>query len=101
MKILIQTISLILILTLNLLQISQLRAQCHIDDWTALKAFYISTDGDNWSNNSGWSQVTEPTPLPNCDLGIMRGITLDGNGRVIGLSLPFNQLSGSIFIFIQ
>jgi len=23
-------------------------AQCHIDDWTALKALYESTNGPNW-----------------------------------------------------
>jgi len=26
----------------------QLKAQCHMDDWTALKAIYESTDGYYW-----------------------------------------------------
>jgi len=31
----------------------QIKAQCHINDWSALKALYESTDGDNWSDNTG------------------------------------------------
>jgi len=96
MKILIQTISFTLILIFNLLPIAHLHAQCHMDDWTALKAFYVSTNGDNWTNNDGWSQVTETAPLANCDLGIMYGVELGGNGRVSGLLVPNNQLSGTI-----
>jgi len=53
-------------ITLFLNQQSQ--AQCHIDDWTALKALYESTDGDNWKNNEGWEIVKEEVPLPDCDL---------------------------------
>jgi len=37
-------------------------AQCHIDDWTALKALYESTDGDNWTNNSDWQQILSNSP---------------------------------------
>jgi len=68
---------------------------CHIDDWTALKALYESTDGDNWNNNTGWEQVTGATPPADCDLRSMHGVAVD-NGRVNWLNLSHNQLSGSI-----
>ena len=30
-------------------------AQCnHPDDYKALRALYLATDGDNWTNKTGW-----------------------------------------------
>jgi len=99
-----------------------INAQCHIDDWTALKALYESTNGDNWEEQEGWEQMFGDTPPPDCDLSILKEVTLDEeyNKRVeelyvvsnnlvgelpkeIGLlsklkeiSMPFNQISGNI-----
>jgi len=99
-----------------------INAQCHIDDWTALKALYESTNGDNWEEKEGWEQMFGDTPPPDCDLSIMKEVTLDedykkrieelyivSNNLVgelpkeIGLlsklkeiSMPFNQISGNI-----
>ncbi len=70
--------------------------QCHMDDWSALKALYTSTNGDNWTNNSGWSQVTGTTPPANCNLGNMHRVILDANNRVSKLLLYTNNLTGSI-----
>ncbi|MCY3554793.1 MAG: Ig-like domain-containing protein [Gemmatimonadetes bacterium] len=54
----------------------------------ALVALYNATDGPNWTNNTNWLSE-EP-------LGTWHGIGVDENGRVIGIELPDNQLSGPI-----
>jgi len=89
-------IAIIAVSILLFISIQQINAQCHIDDWTVLKALYESTDGDNWADNTGWSQVTGATPPAGCDLGSMYGVTLDGTGRVFRINLYDNQLSGNI-----
>lgn len=71
-------------------------AQCHIDDWTALKALYESTDGDNWRNNEGWEIVKSDSYPSNCNLEISYGVDLNKEGRVIALVLINNLLNGSI-----
>ena len=53
----------------------------------ALVALYNSTDGANWSNNSGWLDTNTP-----CN---WYGVTCSA-GHVTELSLDWNQLSGSI-----
>jgi len=72
------------------------KAQCHIDDWTALKALYVSTDGDNWTNNTGWAEVTGSEPSANCNLSNLEGVSLIENGRVSALFLQSNSLNGNI-----
>ena len=57
-------------------------------DRAALVALYEATDGDNWTNNTNW--------LSDRPLGEWFGVTTDDDGRVTGLSLARNQLSGSI-----
>ena len=57
-------------------------------DRAALVALYDATDGPNWANNSNW--------LSDRPLGEWHGVTTDGDGRVIGLYLDGNWLSGSI-----
>jgi Leucine-rich repeat (LRR) protein len=51
----------------------------------ALVALYKSTDGDNWSNNTGWLKTNTPCSW--------YGVRCSG-GHVTGLSLGNNQLSG-------
>jgi hypothetical protein len=53
----------------------------------ALVALYDSTDGDNWSNNSGWLDTNAPCSW--------YGVTCDA-GHVTQLWLYGNQLSGNI-----
>lgn len=65
----------------------QTNAQCHIDDWKALKALYESTEGNNWSNNSGWEAIYGNSPATNCDLSQLYGVELDQNQRVSCLDL--------------
>jgi Leucine-rich repeat (LRR) protein len=53
----------------------------------ALVALYNSTDGANWSNNTGWNQTTAP-----CN---WYGVSCE-NGHVTSLDLHSNSLSGEI-----
>jgi len=71
-------------------QLSQ--AQCHIDDWTALKALYESTNGENWTDRTGWDVLIDNknSPPTGCDLNLLYGVSLDGNGRVECLDLDGN-----------
>lgn len=97
-----------LILTYFFLQTQNIKAQCNIDDWFALRQLYLSTNGDNWDNNTGWEEVTGNTPTANCNLHNLYGVHLDGSGRVAYLdidgedelgwtSIPTgNNLTGSI-----
>lgn len=76
----------------------QIFAQCHIDDWTALKALYESTDGDNWENKQGWEQMQGDEPPADCDLSNIHGvIEMDEYGiRIESFFLPSNNLIGTI-----
>ena len=57
-------------------------------DKAALVALYNATDGANWITSTNW-KTTEP-------LSTWHRVTTDANGRVTGLSLAQNQLSGPI-----
>ena len=57
-------------------------------DKAVLQAFYSATDGPNWSTTTNW--------LSDQPMGLWYGVATDSDGRVIGLSLPNNQLSGNI-----
>ena len=57
-------------------------------DRQALEALYDATDGPNWTDNTNWE-----TDAP---LGDWFGVTTDGEGRVVGLELNSNGLTGRI-----
>ena len=57
-------------------------------DREALVALYNATNGENWRTNDNW--------LSDAPLGEWEGVTTDGDGRVIALSLTYNNLSGEI-----
>ncbi|MFT4660775.1 MAG: hypothetical protein ACI8XB_001043 [Patiriisocius sp.] len=65
---------------------------CH-PDMEALLALYISTDGPNWLNNTGW---VEGALAIDCEPCTWYGVTCDVDGRVSGLTLDNNQLNGLI-----
>ena len=54
----------------------------------ALAAIYNSTDGDNWTNNSGWLQTDRPCKW--------YGVTCDNSGHVTELNLVDNFLNGNL-----
>ena len=57
-------------------------------DREALVALYNATDGPSWANNTGW--------LSDAPIGEWHGIETDDNGRVVGVDLRENSLSGTI-----
>ena len=57
-------------------------------DRVPLAAFYDATDGPNWVNSENW--------LTDAPLDEWYGIAVDGDGRVSGLRLLDNKLSGRI-----
>ena len=57
-------------------------------DKAALVALYNATDGPNWGNNRNW--------LSDRPIGEWSRVSTDGDGRVTGLWLDGNQLSGEI-----
>ena len=54
-------------------------------DSLALVALYNSTNGNSWTNNTGWKTGR---------LSTWHGISLDGNGRVASIDLANNNLVG-------
>ena len=57
-------------------------------DRAALATLYNATNGSSWQNETNW--------LSNGPLGEWHGVSTDADGRVAGLSLLGNQLSGPI-----
>jgi len=64
------------------------QSQISVEECNALVALYNSTNGDGWSNKSGW--LVDETP---CDTWV--GVSCDG-GYVSVLNLGGNQLNGTI-----
>ena len=57
-------------------------------DRAALVAFYESTGGPNWTDNTGW--------LSGAPVKDWEGVTTDENGRVMRIVLPVHNLSGTL-----
>ena len=57
-------------------------------DQAVLVELYEATNGHNWEDNTNW--------LSDAPLGAWYGVSTDEEGRVVGLSLSGNELSGSI-----
>ena len=57
-------------------------------DRDMLVRLYNATDGVNWTDNSNW--------LSDLPMRAWHGVTTDGEGRVSGLVLTENQLSGQL-----
>ncbi len=79
---------------------SNLSSQCnHPDDYTALRALYLSTSGDNWKDNSGWPSKNEfldnPLPSTDTDLSVWNGIQCK-EGRVHRLVFFDNNLRDTL-----
>ena len=78
-------------------------AQCPIDEWAALKAFYESTNGDNWKNRTGWDLhiANHNSPADDCNLAELFGIIVQPGSdstepRVTSLRFSGNGLTGTI-----
>lgn len=91
-------ITLISIVAIIISGIQSVEAKCHEDDFKALKAFYESTNGDTWANNTGWEIIKDnDVPPENCNLYNLKGVTFY-RGRVVGLSFsgPSNKITGEL-----
>ena len=60
----------------------------NLNDRTALVAFYNSTHGDSWDDNTNW--------LSDQPLATWHGISINSNGRVQGISLVENGIQGTL-----
>ena len=69
-----------------------------VDERPLLEELYAHTNGDQWTNNTNWAA---DIPASTCLTGLY-GITLKeqgtgiGSGRVTGISLPRNNLTGEM-----
>ncbi len=70
-------------------------AQCNIEDYKALRAFYIASNGDNWKNKDNWDVKSENPPI-SCNLSKFRGVYLNEMGRVSQIALAQNNLVGTL-----
>ena len=57
-------------------------------DYEALMALYDSTGGSGWTNNADWDSAQA--------LDTWFGVRVDGDGRVVWLELPGNNLRGTV-----
>ena len=73
-------------------EIPDARIEANCEDFdierVALNALYNATDGPNWRNNTNW--------LSDKPLDQWHGVQTDEAGRIIGLKLRNNRLSGTI-----
>ncbi len=95
-----KSITIFLCIAFIILEHQFCKAQCHADDWTALKALYESTKGDNWQNNTNWNNVVYATNPSNCSLNNVFGVEVNAFGRVNLVDLSNNNLNGEIPIQI-
>jgi hypothetical protein len=63
------------------------------DEWTALSALYDATGGSTWTTNTGWDFSLG---VPNGTECGWYGITCDKTPRVIAITLPNNNLTGTM-----
>ena len=64
-----------------------------VADYQALLDFYNSTNGSNWTNQTGWADGVAGTDCTICDWA---GVNCDDNGRVTEIFLSNNNLAGTI-----
>ena len=87
MKIIFQTLLCFLIAT-------QLQAQCQEQDYLTLRALYLNTGGDNWTNNDNWLDslqfINNPVMPLGTDVGTWYGVTTDLDGCVTCIDMDGN-----------
>ncbi|MGK0316488.1 MAG: surface protein [Saprospiraceae bacterium] len=79
---------------------TNLYSQCaDLNDYTALRALYLSTNGDEWTDNEGWPDSatfeSNNTLALSTDLSTWKGIFCN-NDRVTSVSLDNNNLQNNI-----
>lgn len=66
---------------------------CNSLDRFLLAEIFELLDGENWTNNQGW---TADLDITNCDICNWYGITCNNNGQVTAIDLSNNNLTGNI-----
>jgi len=70
------------------------------DQYAALRAFYLSTDGDNWGNNNYWPDAAffnaNPTLPPNLIAASWYGIEVNTEGCVTYMNFDEDYIGGTI-----
>jgi len=74
---------------------------CQENDYIALRAIYLSTDGDNWGSNSGWPDeaffLANPTMPTGTDVDSWVGVSTDANDDLVSLKLATSMnLNGTL-----
>ena len=87
----------IVLLSLILAMFGTVNAQVPATERVALVELYSSTNGDSWTNNSGWKEVpldTDGFAMPGTER-TWNGVTCEG-GNVVRIDLHSNNLVGTI-----
>jgi len=75
-----------------------LSGACQQQDYTALRAFYLSTGGDSWYFNDGWLTeaqfIANPVMPAGTDVSTWDGVKTNPNGCVIELDLSYLEMDG-------
>lgn len=82
------------LLGISLLLVVALNAQVPENEFQALKSFYNATNGDSWSNRSGWENINT-TATKDSVTNSWFGISIQ-EGHVVGINFYSNNLSGVI-----
>lgn len=90
---------LFVLLVLTVFFQNQLLAQCNnSDDYKALRALYLGTDGDNWITATNWPNQAffeaNPTAPAGLEMNTWHGISC--NSRVTSIQLSNNNLNGTL-----
>jgi len=86
--------------TTLLLLLSNLCFATIADDYLALRSFYLSTNGDSWTDNSNWPDAATFNANPTMPMGTTfsgwYGITTNAQGRVKNMNFFGNNISGTL-----
>jgi len=86
-----------LVLFIAIVSINTATARCTIEEWQALQAFYISTNGDNWDKKDGWENILDDEPPVDCNFENFYGVDeINDAGNIIEFFFSDNNLTGSI-----
>ncbi|BDD03256.1 MBG domain-containing protein [Aureibacter tunicatorum] len=85
----------LLLLVVPIMSATIAMGQISQKEFDALKRIYESTDGDQWTDKSGWNQIMGQGATPSSITGAVRGVTIS-NDSVKAVHLYDNNLVGSV-----
>lgn len=73
---------------------------CQQAEYTALRALYLNTDGDNWNTSINWPDAStflaNQTLPANEDMSTWQGVSIGPDSSIIQLQLGLNNLAGEL-----